>query len=81
MAFSRFCAQEKGHMIMITRGKPTRKFIDARGKQRDLLSPFWFTLVADVLGRLVDKAKESSIIGGFLMEKDEMEVSSSIFCA
>ncbi|XP_062093314.1 uncharacterized protein LOC133799310 [Humulus lupulus] len=57
-------------------GRPRGKFKGSRGlRQGDFLSPFLFTLVADVLGRMVDKAKSVSALGGFKVGKDFVEVS------
>ena len=57
-------------------GRPRGKFKGSRGlRQGDPLSPFLFTLVADVLGRLVDKAKGSDAIYGFFVGRDNVEVT------
>ena len=49
-------------------------FINGRPR-RDPLYPFLFTLVAHILGRLIDKAKECDTIHGFLMGKNKVEVT------
>ena len=57
-------------------GRPKGKFKWSRGlTQGDPLSPFLFTLVVDVLGRLIDKAKETNVIRGFIVGRDRVEVS------
>lgn len=51
---------------VIVNGKPGNSFSASRGlRQGDPLSPFLFTLVVDVLGRITNKAKEVSLIEGF----------------
>ena len=44
-------------------------------RQGDLLSPFLFTLVADVLSRLMIRAKETRLIEGFFVGRDRTRVS------
>ncbi|RVW40361.1 Transposon TX1 uncharacterized 149 kDa protein [Vitis vinifera] len=44
-------------------------------RQGDPLSPFLFTLVADVLSRLMIRAEESGITEGFLVGRDRTRVS------
>ena len=39
------------------------------------LSPFLFTLVADVLSRLMFRAKENGLIEGFLVGRNRTKVS------
>ena len=57
-------------------GRPHGKFKGSRGlRQGDPLSPFLFTIVVDVLGRLIDKAKECNVIQGFSMGRDKVEVT------
>ena len=57
-------------------GRPRGKFKGSRGlRQGDPLSPFLFTLVADVFSRLIDKAKVCNVIRGFSVGRDKVEVS------
>ena len=44
-------------------------------RQGDPLSPFLFTLVADVLSRLMIRVEETGIIEGFLVGRDRTRVS------
>ena len=44
-------------------------------RQRDPLSPFLFTLVSDVLSRMMIRAKETRLIEGFTMGRDGTKVS------
>ena len=56
--------------------RPRGKFKGSRGlRQGDPLSPFLFTLVADVFGRLIDKAKQCDAIHDFLVGRDKVEVT------
>ena len=57
-------------------GRPRGKFKGSRGlRQGDPLSPFLFTLVADGLGRIIDKATQCRTIRSFVLGRDEVEVS------
>ena len=44
-------------------------------RQRDPLSPFLFTLVSDVLSRMMIRAEETGLIEGFIVGKDRTKVS------
>ena len=56
--------------------RPRGKFKGSRGlRQGDPLSPFLFTMLVDVLGRLINKAKECNVIRGFIVRRDRVEVS------
>ncbi|XP_062089071.1 uncharacterized protein LOC133795633 [Humulus lupulus] len=57
-------------------GRPRGKFKGSRGlRQGDSLSPFLFTLVVDVLGRMIDRAKSSLAYRGFTVGSDGVDVS------
>ena len=69
------CLSTVSFFIFIN-GRPRGKFKGSRGlRQGDPLSPFLFTLVIDVLGRLIDKAIRGRAICGFIVGKDKIEVS------
>ena len=69
------CLSTVSYSIFIN-GRPRGKFKGSRGlRQGDPLSPFLFTLVADVLGRLIDKAKDSDAIHGFFVGRNKVEVT------
>ena len=52
------------------------KFKSSRGlRQGDFLSPFFFALVANVLGRLIDKANDCNVIRGFIVGRNKVEVT------
>ena len=56
--------------------KPRARFRASRGlRQGCPLSPFLFTIVADMLGRLMDKAYEQGVIQGFTVEREVVHVS------
>ena len=44
-------------------------------RQEDPLSPFFFTLVADVLSRLMIRAEETGLTEGFFVGRDKTRVS------
>ena len=57
-------------------GRLRRKFKGSRGlRQGDPVSSFLFTLVVDVFGRLIDKAKEYNVIHSFFVGRDKVEVT------
>lgn len=64
--------------ILINR-KPRGRFGAFRGlRQGDPLSPFLFTLVADGLSRLVDKACENGVVKGFEIGREKIYISSGL---
>lgn len=69
------CLSSANYSIM-SNGRPRGRFGASRGlRQGDPLSPFLFTLVADILGRLMDKALELGVVGGFLIGREAVSVS------
>ena len=69
------CLKSANFLIMIN-GKPSGLFWSSRGlRQGDPLSLFLFTLVADVLGRMMDKAVEERIVKGFKVGREDVGVS------
>ncbi|KAL5555361.1 hypothetical protein UlMin_037597 [Ulmus minor] len=57
-------------------GKPRGRFGASRGlRQGDPLSPFLFILVADILGRVMDKAVSIGEVKGFKVGREEVVVS------
>ncbi|CAL2262014.1 unnamed protein product [Prunus armeniaca] len=71
----RGCLHSVNFSVMIN-GRPRGKFSATRGvRQGDPLSPFVFTLVIDVLSRLMEKAQECNLIHGMFTGRDNVEVS------
>ncbi|KAL5566610.1 hypothetical protein UlMin_029774 [Ulmus minor] len=71
----RGCISSANFSIMIN-GKPQGRFGASRGlRQGDPLSPFLFILVADILGRMMDKAVSIGEVKGFKVGKEEVVVS------
>uniref|UniRef100_A0A803P8A0 Reverse transcriptase domain-containing protein n=1 Tax=Cannabis sativa TaxID=3483 RepID=A0A803P8A0_CANSA len=71
----RGCVSSTSFSIFVN-GRVRGKFHGSRGlRQGDPLSPFLFTLVADVLGRMVDKAVETEAFSGFQIGKDNIRLS------
>ena len=69
------CLSTVSHSIFIN-GRLRGKFRGSRGlRQGDPLSPFLFTVVVDVLGRIIDKPIQCQAIRGFIVGKDRVEVS------
>nr|XP_025625605.1 uncharacterized protein LOC112717897 [Arachis hypogaea] len=63
-------------MSILINGSPTRPFKMERGlRQGDLLSPFLFVLVVDVLHRMVGEAVRNRRISPLLVGKDNIELS------
>ena len=65
-----------GFFFNFVNGRPRGKFKRSRRlKQGDPLSPFLFTMAVDVMGRLMDKAKERNVFRGFVVGRDRVEIS------
>ena len=61
---------------VIVNGRPTGKFKGTRGiRQGDPFSPFLFTLVADVLGRMTDKLVSQDLLDCLEVGRDKIKVS------
>ncbi|KAL5575095.1 hypothetical protein UlMin_016794 [Ulmus minor] len=69
------CTSSANFSIMIN-GKPRGRFGASRGlRQGDPLSPFLFILVADILGRMMDKAVRIGEVKGFKVGREEEVVN------
>ncbi|KAK9154956.1 hypothetical protein Sjap_002436 [Stephania japonica] len=69
------CVSSANYSVMIN-GRPRGKFRGERGlRQGDPLSPFLFILVADVMGRMIDKAKLSGVVEGFRIGRDVTHIT------
>ncbi|KAL5548851.1 hypothetical protein UlMin_004082 [Ulmus minor] len=74
-SWMRGCISSVNFSIMIN-GKPRGRFGASRGlRQGDPLSPFLFILVADILGRMMDKAVRIGEVKGFKVGREEEVVS------
>ncbi|KAM2004953.1 hypothetical protein FF1_000090 [Malus domestica] len=61
---------------VLINGRPRGKFKASRGlRQGDPLSPFLFTLVVDVLSRMIEKAQGNHLIKGLRVGVDNVEIS------
>ncbi|KAL5541335.1 hypothetical protein UlMin_044595 [Ulmus minor] len=70
-SWMRGCIYSANFSIMIN-GKPRGRFGASRGlRQGDPLSPFLFILVADILGRMMDKAVGIGEVKGFKVGREE----------
>lgn len=64
------------YFSVVMNGKCGRIFKAFKGLRRgDPLSPFLFILVANVLSRLVDRAKECDLFEGLVIGKDSISMS------
>ncbi|XP_062112533.1 secreted RxLR effector protein 78-like [Humulus lupulus] len=71
----RGCFSSVSYSVFINE-RPRGKFFTTRGlRQGDPLSPFLFTVVVDILGRMVDRAVESSLLHRFLIGREKVIVS------
>ena len=71
----RGCLSSVNYSVIVN-GRPRGKFKGTRGlRQRDPLSPFLFTLVADGLGRMIDKLVDQHILDCFEVGIDKIKVS------
>ncbi|KAL5543250.1 hypothetical protein UlMin_010960 [Ulmus minor] len=74
-SWMRGCISSANFSIMIN-GKPRGRFGASRGlRQGDPLSPFLFILVANILGRMMDKAVRIGEVKGFKVGREEVVVS------
>ena len=61
---------------VLINGRPREKFKGFKGlRQRDPLSPFLFTMVADGLSRLMERATEVGFVKGCRVGRDNVMVS------
>ena len=66
---------------VIVNGKPRSWFKGQRGlRQGDPLSPFLFTLVVDVLSRLVSRAVDNGLVKGLVVGGEQVLVSPPSVC-
>jgi hypothetical protein len=64
------------NFYVIINGRPRGKFGATRGlRQGDSLSPFLFIMVVDVLSRLLERAKECSLIEGLSVGRENVEIT------
>lgn len=71
----RGCVSSANFSILIN-GRPRGKFRAQRGlRQGDPLSPFLFIIVADVMGRMIEAAKERGVIHGMKVGREAIHVS------
>ena len=71
----RGCLSSVSYSVMIN-GRPRGKFKAFKGlRQGDPLSPFLFTLVADGLSRLMEKATESGFVKGWEVGREKVLIS------
>ncbi|KAL6124775.1 hypothetical protein ACLB2K_077285 [Fragaria x ananassa] len=69
------CLRLANFSILIN-GRPRGKFGASRGlRQGDPLSPFLFTLMVDVLNRLMERAREFNLIEGLVVGREEVEIT------
>lgn len=78
------CVSNVSFSVFIN-GRPRGKFKGEKGfRQGDLLSPFLFNLVADVLGRLGEKAKSLDLLRGVQVGREGWRFLTfnlnSVFC-
>lgn len=60
-------------------GSPSRVVFFIYGiAQEDPLSPFLFTLVVDVLGRILERGVEISLVEGFKFGREELQLADDI---
>ena len=69
------CLSSANFSVLIN-GRPRGKFKASRGlRQGNPLSPFLFTLLVDVLSRLLEKAQENNLIKGLCIGQEKVEIS------
>lgn len=68
------CLSSANFSVLIN-GRPRGKFKASRGlRQGNPLSPFLFTLLVDVLSRLLEKAQENNMIKGLCIGQEKVEI-------
>ena len=71
----RGCLASVSYSVLIN-GRPRGKFKGFKGlRQGDMLSPFLFTLVANGLSRLMERASEIGYVKGWRVGRDKVTVS------
>ncbi|KAK9157887.1 hypothetical protein Scep_004461 [Stephania cephalantha] len=67
------CVSSANYSILFN-GRPRGKFRDGRDlRQGDPLSLFLFIIVADVMGRMIDKAKEIGLVEGLELGRSQTQ--------
>jgi hypothetical protein len=63
-------------LSILFNGKPRGKFADTRGlRQGDPLPSFLFTLVVDILSRMVERASQVNLLRGLVIGREEVGIT------